>query len=713
MKLKFLPSVVFLMAFQLISVSQLKAQTTETTKVIQAVDTVKVKAVKPKKLEKLKELPDPQSVNWRKDKMFGDKLFEQGSLYNGLHYYEAAVAKNPKETNLYQQLADGNFLLRDYRSANKYYKLIVDMDSAKHDNWLAFYKYALTEKMLGNYEKAKLLFEQFAQIYKDNAQMADIRKKAALEEQGCDLGIKLRDDHTFRETKLVHLDTNVNQPFTDYAPVLKDPKTLYFSAVISDKVVLTGKREKFATFSRIYTAQKNSDSTWTKKELLVGDVDTIPYHVGNPTFSADGKTMYYTQCLQDENQAIRCNIYKSLLGDKGWVAGNMLDANINAPGATNTEPALGKDEHGDNVLYFVSDRNKGRGTDIFYAKLNSNGSLDKAREVTGNINTDGNEFTPTYDFQTNTLYFSSDGHVNIGGADVYKTKATSGAWSEPENLGMPVNSSVDDMYYNWNEKDGIGFVVSNRPGGFGLKSETCCDDIYQLYRYRIFLAVKGKLVDPDSGNVVKDQVVNLYDANTGALIKSYNSKDGSYFFDLEPDKSYKISAARDGYFTGKQLFNTNGKDKSDTVSYNVTMSKMVMNKAYSLSNIYYEYDKADLMPASKLVLDTLFEILKENPNITIELSAHTDSKGADKYNLELSQKRAESCTNYLVKEKGVAADRIVAKGYGKTVPVAPNTNPDGSDNPEGRAKNRRTEFKILDNKHQPAMQQVPIPPAGN
>ena len=703
MKFKFLLFVVTLLALQLTSVNQVKAQTADSTKVKQAVDSVKLKAAKPKKLEKLKELPDPQSVGWKKDKMFGDKLFAQGSLYNGLHYYEAAIAKNPKQTGLYQQMADGNFTLRDYRTANKYYKLLVDMDTAKHTNWLAFYKYALTEKFLGNYEKAKLLFEQFNQTYKDNQELADVRKKATQEGLGCDLGIKLRDDKTFKETKLVHLDTNVNQPFTDYAPVLKDPKTLYFSAVISDKVILTGKREKFATFSRIYSASKNSDSTWTKKEILPGEVNTIAYHVGNPTFSADGKTMYYTQCLQDDNQAIKCNIYKSLLSDSGWIAGALLDDNINAPGATNTEPNLGKNERGETVLYFVSDRNKNRGTDIFYAKLNSNGGFDKAHEISGNINTDGNEFTPTYDLQTNTLYFSSDGHVNIGGADVYKTKAANGAWSEPENLGMPVNSSVDDMYYNWNEKDGIGFVVSNRPGGYGLKSETCCDDIYQLYRYRIFLGVKGTLVDPDSNLLVKDQVVNLLDANTGAVIKSYTSKDGSYFFDLEPDKSYKISVARDGYFTGTQLYNTLGKDKSDTASFIVSMKKMVKNKAYSLNNIYYEYDKADLTPASKSVLDTLFDILKENPNITIELSAHTDSKGADKYNEELSQKRAESCTAYLTNEKGIAKERIVAKGYGKTMPVAPNTNPNGTDNPEGRAKNRRTEFKILDDK-KPAME---------
>ena len=123
---------------------------------------------------------------------------------------------------------------------------------------------------------------------------------------------------------------------------------------------------------------------------------------------------------------------------------------------------------------------------------------------------------------------------------------------------------------------------------------------------------------------------------------------------------------------------------------------MEKNKAYKLNNIYYEFDKFDLTAPSKAVLDTLYDILKENPNIVIELSAHTDGKGAEKYNLDLSQKRAESCVNYLVNEKGIQKERMVAKGYGKSVPVAPNTNPNGSDNPEGRAMNRRTEFKIID-----------------
>ena len=648
--------------------------------------------------DKLKELPDPDKISWQKDKKLGDQLFEIGSIYVGMKYYAAALIKNPAATYLNQLLADGNFALRDYRSANKYYKAIVELDTAHHSNLYSLFQLALTYKFMANYEKAKLTFQQFNQYAKSATDVDDLKKKAAREEEGCDLGIKLRDDKTFHEVKTSHLDSNINQPFTDYAPVLKDDNTLYFSSWVSDSVILKGKREKYSIFSRIYSSKRlgnTNNNTWTKAQPVTGEVNTINYHVGNSTFAANGKTMYYTQCLQDDKQQMQCNIYKSFLGDSGWVGGILLEGNINESGATNTEPFLGKNEVGENVLYFVSDRNKGRGTDLFSAKLNSDGSFEKAKELSG-VNTAGDEKTPFYDLQTNTLYFSSDGYVNIGGLDVYKTKNTGGQWSEPENMGLPVNSSVDDMYFNWNAKEEFGFVVSNRPGGYGLKSETCCDDIYQVYRHKIYLAVKGSLLNGDTANqLITNQPVTLFDETTGAAIKTYNSVNGTYFFDLLPDKSYKLSAIKDGYFAAVQSFNTIGKENSDTLSFGLSLKKMEKNKAYTLNNIYYEFDKADLTPASKSVLDTLYGILKDNPQIVIELSSHTDSKGSDKYNLDLSQKRAESCVNYLINEKGVTKDRVTAKGYGESVPVAPNTKPDGTDDEEGRAKNRRTEFKII------------------
>jgi outer membrane protein OmpA-like peptidoglycan-associated protein len=689
---KILPAIVLIIFLQEgVSYGAFTAERVDTTTVVKSADKLKGQ-------DKLKELPEPEKLSWNKCKKLGDALFEIGSIYNGLKYYEAALAKNPSATYLNQLLADGNFALRDYRNASKYYKALVDLDTTHKQSLYSMYQLALTYKYLGNYEKAKLAFEEFNAASKGIEEVKDLRTSAAREEQGCDLGITLRDDKTFHEIKASHLDKSINQPFTDYAPLMKDDNTLYFSSWISDSVILRGKREKYSVFSRIYSSKRTgttNNTVWSKAEPVAGDVNTLNYHIGNSTFTANGKTMYYTQCEQDDRQNMRCDIYKSILGDSGWVAGIVLDGNINQSGATTTEPYLGKNERGEDVLYFVSDRNKSRGLDLFAAKLNADGSFEKARELTG-INTSGNELTPFYDLQTNTLYFSSDGYVTIGGYDVFKTKNNNGQWSAPEHMGIPINSSVDDMYFTWNAKEEYGFVVSNRPGGFGLKSETCCDDIYQVFRKKIYLAVKGTLLNGDTaGQLITNQPIALLDAETGTPVKVYQSVNGSYFFDLLPDKQYKLSAIKEGYFAAVQPFSTVGRENSDTLTFALSLKKMEKNKAYTLNNIYYEFDKADLTPASKLVLDTLYDILKENPQIVIELSSHTDSKGSDKYNLDLSQKRAESCVNYLINDKGVAKERVTAKGYGETQPVAPNNKPDGSDDEEGRAKNRRTEFKII------------------
>lgn len=646
--------------------------------------------------ERVKELPDTAFVTWKEAKNLGERLFEIGSIYYALRYYEAALDKNPAETGLNQQLAEGHFALRDYKSANKYYKALVDLDGEKHQDLFALYQLALTYKYLGNYEAAKQNFVAFNGYATGSTDLDKQRAQARREELGCDLGIKLKADKSFREIKINLLDTGINQPFTDYAPILMNDQTLVFSAWTSDSVAMTGKREKYSTFSKIFSSHRlGKTNRWSKAEPISGVLNTVDYHVGNTTFTNDGKTMYYTQCLQDDNQRMRCQIYKSSLSDSGWLAGKKLEGNINLDGATNTEPFLGKNELGEEVLYFASDRNTNRGMDLFYVTLNPNGSVSKAKEVPG-INTRGDELTPYYDLQTNTLYFSSNGYINIGGYDVFKTTATSGKWSEPENLGMPVNSSADDMYFNWDQQRVIGFVVSNRPGGYGLKSETCCDDIYQLSPNNLFLAVKGTLLNADTADgAITNQLVSLYDATSGALLKTYNSTNGTYFFDLEKDKSYKISAVKEGYFAAVQTFNTIRHYTNDTMNFNLRMEKMEKDKTYTLNNIYYEFDKSNLTKASKSVLDTLYNILRDNPKIVIELSAHTDAKGADKYNMELSQKRAESCMKYLTKDKGIAKERITARGYGETVPIAPNTKPDGTDDEEGRAKNRRTAFKII------------------
>ncbi len=643
---------------------------------------------------KMKELPEPRKLGWKRNRKLGDKLMEKGSPYNAIHYYEEAVNKKPGKTMLYQRLADANFILRDYRLANKYYDIVVNADSVKHKNLYSIYRLALTHKFLGNYEVAKETFAKFNKLSAKIDDLADVRRDASKEAQGCDLGIQFRDSKDWPKFKVTHLNENINQPFTDYAPVLQNANTLYYGSWVSDRVIVQNKREKYADFSRIYVSKKTGN-TWGKSQMLEDPINATSTHTGNPSISADGRTMYYTQCLQDDYGRMRCNIYKSTYGSEGWSSGEKLGVNVNAENATNTQPSLGKNEAGEEGLYFASDRKPEKGMDIYFAPLN-NGDFGKARMLS-TINTRGNEGTPHFDYGTNTLYFSSDGFINIGGQDVFMSTIKNNEWTEPVNMGTPVNSPVDDMYFNWNEFAGVGFVVSNRPGGFGLKSETCCDDIYQVEKNKLLLAVKGMLQDADSNyRAIPNSLITLYDS-TGKEVRSFYAAEGTYFFDLDAENKYKLIARKNGYEEQVQSLSTVGKDHNDTMTLDIVLKPIPGLLSYvgqRIGVVYWDFDKDILTAGAPDTLNKVTALMLEHPAYVLEVGSHTDAKGSEEYNIKLSQRRSDAVIKYLI-SKQIPKYRLESKAYGESVPADLNENPPGTDFPEGRARNRRTEFKVL------------------
>ncbi len=646
--------------------------------------------------EKLKDFPEPDKIGFGRDKRIGKKLFKRGSIENSMRYFGAALSKKPKKTKLNQNLADGNFMLRDYVNSNSYYKKIVDLDSVKHKNLNALYQYALTEKYLGRYENARDNFQKFIKLAKDNEKFDDQRRMAGRESQGCDLGISLRDNKDVPEFKITHLNENVNQPLTEFSPTLRDDNTLYYGAWTSDRVVMVNKHEHYADFSRIYVSQRNGD-TWTKGALIAGGVNESSSHVGNATISADGETMYYTQCLQDDYQRMRCDIYKSKLENNTWSAGTKLDSKVNAEGFTSTHPALGRNEAGEDVLYFSSDRNTGRGMDLFCAKINADGSMSKARSVGPAINTKGDEITPGYDFKTNTLYFSSNGQINIGGADVYKINASGGEWGQPQHLGMPINSSVDDMYFSWSDFDGEGYLVSNRGGGFGTKSETCCDDIYKVEKSHLNLAIEGVVQNMDSSmKAIDNALVTLYSVAEGKELKNAYATNGKYFFDLEKESDYQLVARKKGFEDYMKGISTKGKRQNDTMSFDFPMKmlpQVLSAVGTKIGTVYWEFNKDYLTDGAPDTLNRVVGFMTDNPQYVLEVGSHTDAKGTEEYNLKLAQRRSDAVLKYLASKK-IAKFRLESKAYGETNPVELNENPPGTDNPEGRTKNRRTEFVV-------------------
>ncbi|MCB0429984.1 MAG: OmpA family protein [Flavobacteriales bacterium] len=330
--------------------------------------------------------------------------------------------------------------------------------------------------------------------------------------------------------------------------------------------------------------------------------------------------------------------------------------------------------------------------------------------------------TPSYDIETRTMYFSSDGYPSLGGLDIFKVPGEKSRWKKAENMGYPLNSSADDLYYTISKDRSEGFFVSNRPGGVALKNPTCCDDIYSLkWTKYIRVALAGKVFQVDDSSKVEsieqilqkgsnaDQekfkpveraVVSLFLLDPSGeeepmFIKSDTTDaNGDYSITMEQGQDYRVTISKDEYLSRSNNFSTKSFTKSDTLKWNAPIVA-IPPEPIIIRNIYYHFDKSNLTDSAMMTIDTtIYRIMTENPEIVAEISSHTDSRGTDTYNEKLSQKRAESVVKYLI-SKGIASERLKAKGYGESKPLAPNENPDGSDNPEGRAKNRRTEFKVI------------------
>ena len=420
---------------------------------------------------------------------------------------------------------------------------------------------------------------------------------------------------------------------------------------------------------------------------------------------------------------MRCEIFVSHKSGQIWDTPEKLDVSINDPNYTATQPTIGYTSKSNmEVLYFVSDRPGGRGGyDIWYSIYNAKkNEFSEPKNAGPKINTSGDEMTPFYDNASRTLYFSSTEHNGLGGFDIFQSLGELRKWFPARNVGYPLNSSYDDLYFSISKNREYGFLVSNRPGGNSFRNPTCCDDIYQ-YRWIDFIkiAVTGAIYPAEKGKVgrnldqaqllaMKDSikplsraVISLYmidkDTKEKIFINRDTTKDnGVYYFDLIPDRDYKFEMEGSQYFNEQVNLSTDGINFTYTIEMPpIWVNVLSTDKPIVLSNIYYEFNKSELSELAKKSIDTtLLELMEKATDIIVEVDAHTDSVGNADYNKNLSQERADNVVNYLI-GKGIDKKRLIAKGYGSERPVAPNFKPDGSDNPDGREKNRRTEFQII------------------
>ena len=402
----------------------------------------------------------------------------------------------------------------------------------------------------------------------------------------------------------------------------------------------------------LFMSRKNASGKWETPEILEGDINTINDE-GVCSFSTDGKIMYYSRSPYVADGARGTDIMMTNRAGGTWSTPQKIkvfkDSTISV-----AHPAMSPDGQ---TLYFVSDSKKGLGgKDIWKATL-VNGECKYIENLGPEINTSGDEMFPSVRAD-GTLYFASNGRPGFGGLDIFKaTPKKDGSWTVV-NLGAPINSSGDDFGITFSGNSEKGYFSSNR-------SETKGNDaIWSFELPELAYGIEGKVVD-EKGNVLPDAVVRLV-SNTGVNARVQTKKDGTYKIKLDKDIDCVMMASSRGYLNQKNKVSTQGLTDSKTFTVNFQLS--AISRPVQIENIFYEFGKWDLTPASENGLQVLLKILKDNPNITIEVSANTDFVGNNAANKVLSEKRANSVVDYLI-SRGIAKDRLTSVGNGKEKPV--------------------------------------------
>ena len=580
----------------------------------------------------------------------GDKFYAMGEYFDAANQYKKAYSQTPAKER--QQRGQRALKMAEcYRRINYTQKAIAAYNNAirykQTDSMTYLY---LAQQLMKNaqYKEAEKQFQTALDSMGNNASM-ELRTLATTglhSAQKAPRWKKEGSDYTIKRENLF------NSRRADYSPVLggEDNDRLFFTSTRNqakgDELSgITGTKN-----ADIFYSQKDDKGKWQRPEVIDTELNT-DWDEGACCLSPDGRTMYLTQCKTDPDYPRFATIVTSQRSDAAWSKATELKM-TNDTLSTFAHPAVSPDGQ---WLYFVSDMPGGMGGyDIWRVRLTTNG-VGGVENVGAPINTAGDEKFPT--FRPNgDLYFSSDGHEGMGGLDIYIAKPNSNGW-RIEHPGFPLNSQGDDFGMTFEGMKNQGFFSSNRGDGKGW------DHIYSFYNPEIIQTVKGWVYEQDGYELT--QAVVYMVGNDGTNMKLSVKGDGSFTQEIKAGVDYVLLGTCKGFLNHQEHIKVEPVKKSE--EYVLQFPLASITAPVLIDNIFYDFDKATLRPESTTALDELVVLLKENPNVTIELSAHTDYKGSAEYNKRLSQRRAESVVKYLT-EHGIENERLTPVGYGKEMP---------------------------------------------
>lgn len=616
------------------------------------------------------------------------KNFKYGNYESVISYYQNVLKSQPNNGKANYYIAESYRQSNRIKQSEPYYEK-AGGPGVNKDSVLLYL--AKAQQANGKYAEAVATLETL----QSSTEVEGLRDRAGKELAGLQ---NLEDLKTRKNYYRVKNLESLNSSFSEYSPAYLNGE-LYFTSSRSNDRIYGSTGTPYTDIFKATTQGANVDVETIK--ALPESINTPNVNVGTIAFSPDGKTMVFAKGNTGKRKGANdVDLFLSRFRNNQWTEPQQI--NINQPDSWESAPAFSPDGR---HLYFASNRKGGYGgLDLYSAQMDSRGRFTRVRNLGPEINTSGNESFP-HIAENGKMYFSSDGHPGYGMLDIFVVNRVNGKTSI-DNLGQPVNSTGDDFGIFLFKID-RGFFTSNRDGGKGD------DDIYTFINEDPDLKVVNYNLQgiaysmrPDSTrDVLPETKVTLLDSRGDIMQDFVTGADGKFVFRVYENEKYTLIGEASGYLVKRGPYQTIGKSVDPatlkelvttiTLDTLLVLDRIEKNKVFVLKNIYFGLDSANIRPQSARELDKLVDVLNDNPEIKIEMSSHTDSIGSVEYNINLSQRRAAATVNYLIK-KGIAPERLVAKGYGESKPIARNTNPDGSDNPEGRQRNRRTEFKILE-----------------
>ncbi|MFD2907738.1 OmpA family protein [Flavobacterium ardleyense] len=606
-----------------------------------------------------------------------DKKYERYSYIDAIEIYEKVAEKGYKSVDLYQKLGNSYYFSGDLDKAAKAYEELFALNQEVDSEY--YFRYAQTLKSQEKYEKA----DQYMVMF--NQKTTDSRGKLYAENKNY-----IKDINAVSGKYTVE-NTAINSEFYDYGP-----------SFFGKKLVFTSSRSEGNTHAKIHD--------WTKQnftDLFVTTIDNegklsgvenfsseinTKFNESSPIFTKDGKTMYFTRNnynngkkrKSEDKLTILEKIYKADLVDGKW--SNVTELPFCSDNYATAHPALSPDEK---TMYFASDMPGTYGlSDLYKVSVAADGTFGTPENLGPAINTEGRETFPFVD-EHNNLFFASNGHPGLGGLDIFEAKNVNNQFQNPENVGKPINSSKDDFGYIY--KDKLGFFSSNREGDAGF------DDIYtfKICTHKL----SGLITDIVTKTILPNSKVILFDENMKKVSETTSSDKGLYEFDINCEKEYYVRASKEEYETAEKSFAPVEVKGESTL--NIELKRNIipieegtdLAKALDISIIYFNLDKSNIRPDAAEELEKIIVVLKQYPTMVIDIRSHTDSRQTHKYNESLSDRRAKSTLEFMVKN-GIDRKRLSAKGYGETQLI--NDCSDGVPCSEAEhQKNRRSEFIII------------------